>query len=184
MFACLDVEMTEETVRQKSNYILQKRNRAGGFTLVEMLVVISIIVLISGSILAGYNTGQKRYSVATASQRLMVDIRRAQNMALAGATQGAIIPAGYGIHTDSNSQYFLFYNTAAVKKYTFGASAVMETISLPTGVSISPLNEDIYFVPADPKTYINEGALTQQSFTLNNSDINQTVTVHDSGMIE
>jgi len=155
-----------------------------GFTLIESLVVTFIIALISGSILVSYYSGQKQYSVTTASQRLMVDIRRAQNMALAGATQGADIPAGYGIHIDSNSQYFLFYNTNAGKTYASGASAVMETIFLPAGVSISPLNEDIYFVPADPKTYLDGGILTQQSFILSNSDSNQTVTVHDSGMIE
>ena len=91
----------------------QKKIKQEGFSLVEALVVISIIALLTTLVLANYRQGQQKSVLNSATQRLAADLRRAQNSALAVKTEKEGMPAcGYGIYTPSANQYQLFYNTS------------------------------------------------------------------------
>lgn len=155
-----------------------------GFTLVELLVVIFIVGLFSGIILAGYNQSRKNNAVNNATQLLAVNLQRAQNLALAGKAQGAIIPAGYGFYSQSAGQYLLFYNTGNNKQYNSGNSVVLETIVLSDGVSLSPSGQSVFFIPPDPTTYLNNANSGSVVFTLTKGSANKNVTIYANGRID
>lgn len=159
------------------------KNQAG-FTLVELLVVIFIISLISGSVLYSSWKGQDQYYVSKSVQKLAADLRRAQNLALSGQTQGVIMPRGYGLYFVSGSQYYIFYNTSSDLVYAAGASVLLETINLTNNAVVSPIAQSIYFTPPDPTTYINgvnSGSLT---LILTKGTRSKTITTYSSGKID
>lgn len=156
--------------------------QSAGFSLIEMLVVLAVIMTISGAVVTSSFSGQKRYDLARAYQQMSADLRRAQNLALAGKMQEGVSPAGYGIHT-GDSGYTLFYNLDSSREHQ-GASVDLEAISLPTGVILTPVGASIYFAPPDPTTYINGVSAGSLTFTLTNASYSKTITVYVSGMIE
>lgn len=158
-------------------------NHSKGFTIIELLVVMFIMSLISGAVLASYFTGEKQYALTRAVQQIAVDLRRVQNLALSGATQGVTIPQGYGLYTSSASQYILFYNTGS-SKTRGGGSTDLETISLSGSVSLSPSGQNIYFTPPESLTWINGANSGSQVFTISSGNYTKTVTVYASGRIE
>lgn len=61
-------------------------NRAAGFTLIEMLVSLSIFAVMTGFLMASFRTGKQADELRIASQVGMTVIRRTQTRALAGST--------------------------------------------------------------------------------------------------
>ena len=169
-------------VKQEKNYNLKKRLNSNGFTLIELLVVIFIMALISGSVMVGSWRGQNQYAVSRAVQKMSADLHRVQSMALAGKTQGAITPSGYGLYSQSASQYQLFYNTGASQVYD-GSSVVMETVTL-AKAALAPVGSNIFFTPPNPTTYINGGLGGSQTFTIISGGYAKNVTVFSGGRIE
>lgn len=153
-----------------------------GFTLIEILVVLFIISLVSSSVMVSYWGTQNQYYASKAVQRLTVDLRRAQNMALSGATQGAVVPKGYGIYTQTAGQYILFYNADADEEYT-GSSVLMETTAL-EGATLSPTGTSIYFSSPAPTTYINGVNGGSQIFTIISGNNSRGVVVDFGGRID
>jgi len=69
-----------------------------GFTLVELLVIIFIIMLMSGIIFANYRQSGQRLALQRSANKLAQDIRRVQEMATSVKEFQGIIPeGGYGI---------------------------------------------------------------------------------------
>lgn len=124
-------------------------SRSKGFTLVELLVSISIIGVITGMMMANFRGGQQSAEVRLASDILVGQIRSVQTSALTGrlvsvcsggaedldvcepktpsvtCTGGACqkrVPAGYGIRfsTVTPSSYMLFYDTDDDRAYDAG----------------------------------------------------------------
>lgn len=153
-----------------------------GFTLIEVLVMTGIIVVLSGAVLFGGLAGQKRHEVTRAVQQVTADLRRAQNLAISGKTQGGVSPAGYGLYVNAGN-YALFYNQNTNKQHN-GASVVLETIALPSGVNLGPTGTSIYFVPPDPTTYINGSASGSLVFTVSGAAVSKTITIYASGRID
>ncbi|MBU4141395.1 hypothetical protein KKE99_00795, partial [Patescibacteria group bacterium] len=65
--------------------------------MIELLVVMFIISLISAITLANYRGGQRKYILTQSVQKLVSDIRKAQNMAL-GGFEISNNYNGYGVH--------------------------------------------------------------------------------------
>ena len=55
-----------------------------GFTLIELLVVISIIGIISAFVLVDYGKNNDTFSLERASQKILQDLRLAQQKSLSG----------------------------------------------------------------------------------------------------
>lgn len=167
-----------EAMKQYGNEVIKT-----GFTLVELLVSIFIIVLLAGIIFASYRTGGQQFALQRSANKLAQDIRRVQQMAMSAkeTNLGGQVPAGqefvpkggYGISFDtisSNSSYMIFADCNENRQYTSGNVCVsdsypedVETIELEKGVQIkdiqkegggSPDRIDITFVPPDPEIHI------------------------------
>jgi len=151
--------------------------------LVELLVVIFIISLLTGSVFVSYRSGQQRYEISTSAQQLVANLRLVQNMALSGKKIGSISPAGYGLYSAAD-QYLLFYNVDENTSYAAGSSVIIQSIKLLPSVSLSPSGNSIYFVPPDPTTYLNDIISGSLTFTLTSGNASKQLTVSSSGLIE
>jgi len=146
---------------------LNAKMRNSGFTLVEILVAISIIILLSGIVLVNYRTGERQFALQRSATKLASDIRRAQEMAMSTeecihltACPGGGVPAGgYGIYIDKSvtDSYKIYADdgTPVNKQYQYKSGEDIETISLEKGVYIKNLdppsaNFSINFRPPDP----------------------------------
>ncbi|RLC38234.1 hypothetical protein DRH27_02765 [Candidatus Falkowbacteria bacterium] len=90
---------------------IKKQNR--GYTIIEMLVSISIIAVISGIYLMNYKAADNQFLLDQAVQQLAGDIRRAQNYALGQKEFNDSPPAGgwglfFEINPPNNQYYVLF----------------------------------------------------------------------------
>lgn len=177
----------------------KRKNTRRGFTFIEILVVIFITALLSTLILVNYRSGQQRYAVNSAAQKMAADLRRAQNLALSGTlmpsgcTIGTDCSTGFGIHVDSTSQYKIFYNKPGMPggwQYKYRSNPPVPsvdlpggTVSLPSGVTVNTGN-DVFFTPPDPTTYINGDNFGSRTFTLTAGSNTRTVIVNSSGRID
>ncbi|MEI6529748.1 MAG: prepilin-type N-terminal cleavage/methylation domain-containing protein [Candidatus Falkowbacteria bacterium] len=123
-----------------------KQNKAG-FTLIEMITSISLIVIITTIFIANYNTGNKRTDLIMTAQKLVADIHAAQNNALGLVKYGEEVPAG---------GWGLSFSIATPKKYTLFAD-----LNRPESTELGQAHQaDPGYMEYDPSTegLINQGA--------------------------
>ena len=72
---------------------------SSGFTIVEMLVVLAIIITITGVTLTGQSSFNKTFTVANTAYDVALTLRSAQNFGISSrSVGGSISNIGYGIH--------------------------------------------------------------------------------------
>lgn len=69
-----------------------------GFTLVEMIVVLAIIVMITGIALSGQTQFDRSLTVTDTAYTVALSVRQAQTYGLSSRTYGSTPNAGYGAH--------------------------------------------------------------------------------------
>jgi prepilin-type N-terminal cleavage/methylation domain-containing protein len=141
-----------------------------GFSIIELMVVISIIGIMSSLMFANYRQGERDTVLIYAAQQIAQDIRQAQNLSLAGPKN----TYGYGIYFDINNptQYFIYgdegeknenfqYNEGKndndikVSPYPIFLSKNIEINEININKVSNNDSVDIFFAPPDPVTYIN-----------------------------
>ena len=134
-----------------------------GFTVVEMIVVLAIVLLIGGQILVDFGSLNEASTLNRAAQELAFNIRRAQNMSLAvtGVKIGGVIqiPDGVGLRlssqTGSNDSYFFFADQdcpgAGCGLYTGAMERIEPNIMLPGRIRITAITG---VIPAQPSAHI------------------------------
>ncbi len=186
-------------------------NKKKAFTLIEMVISISIIVIITAVFVVDYHSTNKRTDLIMAAQNLVADLHLAQNNSLGLVKYNNSVPAGgWGIHFDASStSYTLFadldappvgtgylqYDPNTEGNVDYGA----RTTILPDNIKIlelktngADLNQsvNVTFLPPDPITNIyrvNSGATSTSleiklQETQNNST--KTVRVNFLGLVE
>jgi Tfp pilus assembly protein FimT len=138
-----------------------------GATLVELLVMVSIVAILTVLMVPNYRSGDSHLALQRSASKLAQDIRRAEEMAVSAKECAACggVPRGYGIYlTAGATSYYLYADTfpaaAANEKYDSGQDVIVETISLEKGVyvqSVSPAPLSINFRPPDPAVKISNG---------------------------
>lgn len=134
-----------------------------GFTLVEVLVSISIIGILSVVILLNYRTGQNQASLTRSAAALETSIRNAQDLAASASEFGGSIPCGYGLRYVDSRNYSLYAGAADAANcqasnhnFQAGTDAVYEDAKIiEPRVVFKNSFPDIFFEPPDPATYIN-----------------------------
>jgi prepilin-type N-terminal cleavage/methylation domain-containing protein len=146
--------------------------KKSGFTLIELIVSVSIIVMVTGIFLVNYNSANRRTDLTMTAQKLVSDIRLTQNYALGLARYGGrfgVVPyGGWGVHfdTNANNQYTIFADINENKAYDADEANVadggqitvlpdnvyIESVQIPDDSTTSKV--DVTFLPPDPITTI------------------------------
>lgn len=120
-----------------------------GFTIVEMLVSLSIVSMIMSTVLFNYSGFNDSLALNSAGREMAVAIRQAQTYGLTvkeTAAGGGQFTAGYGIYfnpTDNPTTYLIFVDTNGNKKYDVGSGCgsgsteCIEGFTLRNGVRIT-----------------------------------------------
>ena len=182
------------------------RNNSG-FTLIEVVVALTIVAMMAGLMMSNYREGEKINKLVLQSQELSTDIRKVQNNTLGAAKYGTSTPeGGWGIHIDlgeSEKEYKLFANKnydsdddGDPDNFEYDSGEALpekggQTMELEEGVKIASTTVgdylDITFIPPDPKTVFWDGSSTTSdaSITLENkSGTTRKVKVNSFGSIE
>ncbi len=85
-----------------------------GFTLIEMLVVLAIIVIVTAIAVTGQSAFNKTLLLTDTAYNVAFSARQAQSYGLASRQFGTVQNAGYGLHFSNATpgQYTLFADTA------------------------------------------------------------------------
>ncbi|MFC1700753.1 Tfp pilus assembly protein FimT/FimU [Patescibacteria group bacterium] len=120
-----------------------------GFTLIEILIVMSVIVIITTIVLVNFRGGERGNLLKSSVQEVVLNLRKAQNMAITAQKFGANMPYGYGVYFSlaSPQSYIIFADMDNNQSYT-NASENFEVISMSSKIEISSLN------PASPTSFI------------------------------
>lgn len=141
------------------------------FTIIEILVVISIIVLFIGSTLAQYNTYTQQLKLKNEAKKLVDVLELAKKKALSADLfdKNCSNFTGYRLTTSANSYSLLF-----------GCSSVYTSVqnyNLPTNVTITVGTGDYNFPPL-----MNNPIFIGNIIRLKNSVINKCVTISISAI--
>ncbi len=163
-----------------------------GFTLIELMVVVSIVVIFSMLATIGWRKSQNNLALERSSVKLTQDIRKALDLSLSGTwfqcASGKI--SGYGIYfaTVAPNSYLIFADCNGNNTYDAGDGAV-QTISLESGVVISQISKDplsIMFLPPNPAVFFNNGQSpgSQETITVSavGSSETKTISINSNGV--
>jgi prepilin-type N-terminal cleavage/methylation domain-containing protein len=173
-----------------------------GFTLIELIVVTSIIMILTALSLANYDTGKKQLALQRASFKVSQDLRRAQEMSMSSKEFNGSIPlGGYGLFFrkfpiggyDYPHLYMLFADLDGNSTMDIG-SELVEIIDLEKGVKFSDFylddivsNETYFtFIPPDPETSIVDGTYDSTKIIISFEDDateNKTILLNSVGLI-
>lgn len=175
-----------------------------GFTLIELIVSVSVIVMVTGIFLANYNSTNRRSDLAMTAQKMVADIRMSQNYALGLARYGEsgslnVPVGGWGIHIDllsyGNNKYVLFADNDGSKDFdeseadvSRGAQVTLLSNNIVIESVTSGTKADITFLPPDPVTTITGSITTFEQVDIVLKDVKtnsiKTVRINYLGLVE
>lgn len=156
--------MKKEAISKKNCY---------GFSLIELIVVMSIIVTLIGLVTINLTSIQQRVSLNSIVQNLISDIRQQQVKAMIGDSEGRASVSPYGMHIDAG-QYVLFHGISYSESDTSNFK-----VSLPSNIQFVTPNLDIIF--SNISGEISATASIQLQDTTNNNT--KTVQINKYGVV-
>lgn len=151
-----------------------------GFTLIEVLVVASITVMISGFLISNFS--RARVDLNQVLLTMQDAVREAQAQALSGSVLNGTSRCGYGVHFNA-SDYIIYAGpdssvvdcSVQDRNYNGGIDTIVRQAVLANNVLefILPI-PDIFFEPPNPTTYIGGS---------NAAGVSATATVHRKGSV-
>ena len=162
--------------------------RNAGFTLIELVVVFTVVAALTGLFLATYESEESQVRMAT--QEMASNIRRAQSNTLGAVEhEGTVPPGGWGVYMAKDSDQYKLYADMDGNHQFDGDTEHWRTEELPGDIRITSLGgaseADIAFEPPDPTTYINGTTTDEITITLVDDENNYgQVRVNFFGLIE
>ena len=152
-----------------------------GYSLLEVLVAVTIIGILTGSSLVGYNRFQGRQGLKSAGEQLVSDLRLTQQKALSGEKASGWCQGD----NESLIGWRLIFTSAAIYDIrgvcSSGAVTVYKSITLLNSVTKSSGDSSVDFAAIN-------GATSNASFVLNRQigtfSSQTTVTTTSAGLIE
>jgi prepilin-type N-terminal cleavage/methylation domain-containing protein len=182
--------------------MIKIKNNQKGFSLTEVLVVVSIMLLIDTMVFLSNRAVNTSRSVEMSAYRLASEIRKMQSYTLnLQSFQNAYPNGGWGIHLRKDSNFFRLYADLGITPdHQEGIGELFQQIELPSrvvvrdiifdnGASASVNDVHLTFEPPDPSTWIDDGVHDDgQTVTIVLSDDSNTITeeviVNQFGLIE
>ncbi len=136
-----------------------------GFTIIEVLIVITITVMLSAVMLAYSHSSKGLIALFREQAKITSVISQAKSFALQTYIESGSV-CGYGVHIDQEKNSFIFFRDTAAdcstsdNVYTPDANPTeeMQTVLISDGVRIQSSDaSDILFIPPDPRVVITQG---------------------------
>ena len=149
---------------QVPNSQVPKSPSSESFTLIELMVVVSITVILSGMVFVNMRVGGRSTDVNSATEKMAGIVKQAQMQALTGKTVGGTRPnGGYGVYFDESTDpdsYKFFINDSVSANYEYDAGdTVIQTYTLLSQIDFMSISHTtILFVPPSGKIYVSNGA--------------------------
>ena len=155
-------------------------DRHCGYSLIEVLVAVTIIGILTGSSLVGYNRFQGRQGLKSAGEQLVSDLRLTQQKALSGEkVSGWCRGAG-----ESLTGWRLVFTSSTVYDIrgvcSSAATTTYKSISLPNSAAKSGGGSAVDFAAVNGTTSDNGFVLSRQ---LGTSVSQITVTITSAGLV-
>ncbi|MDD5606319.1 MAG: type II secretion system protein [Candidatus Pacebacteria bacterium] len=167
------------------------------FTLVELLVVLSIIVIMTAVIIVNYRPGERTINLQREGVKLSQNVRKVQ--AMLGSNWEACsgqenYEYSYGLFLDvEQEQYIIFADCDGNKEYNEEQDGIVEIIELEKDIEIASIKYgeeetnilSIVFVLPDPTVYFSPSAdYADITFQTNNGNNSVTIRINKIGLVE
>ena len=152
------------------------RSPRRGFSLVELIVVISIFSLITGIILTRHSQFNSSLLLSNLAYEVALSIREAQVFGLSSRQSGSTFDLGYGVHFDSltPASYIVFADLDRNNVYTSSGDAVLETYTLQRAHAIGNI---CVTDGSGSETCVSGGSFTQLDIGFERPDPDAYITV-------
>lgn len=107
-----------------------------GFTLVELLVVLSILTVISSILLANHTRFNSTVLLTSLAYDVALSVREAQVYGVSVRQFSDDFQVGYGVHFSTSNSYAFFADTNANQIYDDGVDSIIRSYSLSRGHAI------------------------------------------------
>lgn len=153
-------------------------NRHSGFTLIELIIVVAIIVvLFSLSFVGAFNTVPKS-SLDSKTQMLIGHLKEQQINAMTGATEGETSTSNFGIYF-TNGEYIFFKGDSYDPDNSHNFPFIVDDIDISTSLA----NSNIIFLANSGQ--VQDSAVTNTiTLTQKNTQQSKTITINKYGIIE
>lgn len=155
-----------------------------GYTLVELLIVVSLVGILSAVGVASYISFNRNQVVLQTAKKVVQDLRLAQSLAANNQkplqSDGTLDPAcemlvNYAFEVDSATSYHLQLNCS--NNYT--PQSPVKSVELPSGMTFNTSALSVKFLPLQ-KGIVSSGPLTLQVMGFNKTKI---ITIDPGGAI-
>lgn len=151
---------------------IKKPMRCRGFTLIELIVSVTLLLLLSGLFIANYTGFRNSQIVKQSASDLISNLQAVRTMASAGVKPvGCDTLVGYVMNFPTSQTY----TSQALCK--IGTVGTPDFYTLPTGVTFSPTPQSITFYA------LNGGASVDQTITIVGAGTTMKVSVFKSGVV-
>lgn len=137
--------------------MFNKLNKIAGFTVIEVLVSLSIIVVLSIVSLANFHSYKSQGDLSMAAHKLVSDIRQVQGYALSLKEYAPISDCpdgGWGLYAEeSGTSYVLFADSDSDDIYN-AVNETYNTINLPDGIFMREFLGNGGAMPGGPNTEV------------------------------
>ncbi len=141
------------------------KSKQNGFTLIELMVTTSIMILLLSVVIANFGSLGKQRNLDLARNNTISDIRRTQSLALASKDFGPGVPAGYyGISFDTQvpTQYTFITEDSAGNRQTSPTVVKLPSkvnltgirVTKASGAVVTPTSVEILFRVAFGRPYV------------------------------
>ena len=166
-----------------------------GFTMIELIVVMSIVGILSSALFFNWRSGEATFALQNSAYKLAQNIREMQEMAMEAKEIdcNGYTGSSFGVQFKSSwPTYYLLFVDCNDNQVQDANDKIFPTVNLEKGVKISTLSPvdsfSVLFVPPDPITYINdktsgiEGVITICLYSYPSKQ--KIITINTSGMIK
>lgn len=163
------------------NLILRRQS---GFSLVELITVIAVIVILTSIIVVGLRSRGDQTNLDFSAQHFISVCKQARTMIIAGKKapgEDVPPPGGYGVRIDDEDTFFLFADLDESRDYDAGEE--IETIDLPDGIVISSgEGEEVVFEAPDGDMFLTGGSTVTIIFALEDDlGVQKSVRLREAG---